>query len=106
MVDKSGLGLEQGHERVFAEIKTREQALTYVEDLVHQVDVARVVMDRANMVATKKKAFYNVLMRYGRALGSLSTLVHVRILEDADYNRFAPRLSGAIEPRVIATIGS
>jgi hypothetical protein len=99
-------GLKQDHESIFYEIKTREQGIGYLEELVDHLNVARGEMDRAQLVRVKQKAFHNLLIRYGRALGALTTLMHVRIFENADYDRFAPRIHGAIVPRVVAEIRS
>lgn len=97
-------GFSFDHASHFAEVRTRDQGKAYVEELVGHLDMARDEMDRAQIVRVKQKAFHNVLIRYGRALGALTTLMHCRILENADYDRFAPRIHGAIVPKVVATV--
>lgn len=107
-MEKSGNepGLKQDAETIFVEIKTRDEATSYLMELVTHLDKARAEMDGARLVRSHQKAFHNLLIRYGRALGALTTLMHVRILQDADYDRFAPRIHGAIVPRVVATVRS
>lgn len=100
-IDDPGTG---PNERLFAEIKTREEATRYLEELVAQVEQARGQLDESELVRVKQRAFHNLLIRYGRALGALATFMHVRMLENGDYDRFAPRIHGAIVPRLIASI--
>lgn len=102
MSEESGFSFD--HHSHFAEIRTREQGAAYVGELLGHLEMAREVMDQAQLVQTKQKAFHNLLIRYGRALGALTTLMHCRILENADYDRFAPRVHGAIVPKVVATV--
>lgn len=100
-IDDPGAGQ---HEQFFVEIKTREAAVSYLEELVAHVEQARGQLDECELVRIKQRAFHNLLIRYGRALGALATLMHVRMLQDGDYARFAPRIHGAIVPRVITTV--
>lgn len=102
MADESGFN--QDHESNFHEVKTRDQGISYLSELVGHVEKARTTMDETKLREAQLRAFHNLLIRYGRALGALTTLMHVRVLQNADYDRFAPRIHGAIVPRVIDTV--
>lgn len=86
---------------VFIEIKTREQALAYMEDLLKGVAKARQQVEAAELVETKRSAYANLMTRYGQGIGALTTLVHVRMLELEDYARYSPRLRATIVPTVV-----
>lgn len=86
---------------IFVEIKTREQAMAYLEDVIRQVEVARVRVEDAKLVEVKHSAYANLMTRYGQGIGALTTLIHVRLLEPEDYGRFSPRLKRAIVPTVV-----
>lgn len=94
-------GLKLSHEKIFAEVKTLEQAKAYLEDLIDKVEAARAAVDDARLVDVQRKAFHNLLIRYGVAIGSLTTLIHARVVDSENYDRFAPRIHGAIVARVV-----
>lgn len=90
----------------FHEIKTREGALSYAEELVVNVEDARTASIEARTIKAQVKARANLMMRYGRAVGALSTLMHCRMLDGDDYSKLATRAHKALASRVVASIVS
>lgn len=126
MVDLTDKGDEQ--RGIFEEITTTEGAIAYITDLVEQVEAARSntvelerqasamlmgmgpddKMDRhfvEQLRRAQDKARDNLMIRYGRALGALATLMHVRRLPVEDYNRLAAQAHGALTPKTIHVVG-
>jgi hypothetical protein len=96
-------------ERMFYEVRTLEQAQKYMGELVAQVERARAMVDELSRLdqvkavprETLRKAYQNLSVRYGQALGSLVTLMHVRILTDEAYNGYRVRVEHALAPKVV-----
>jgi hypothetical protein len=97
---------DKGDERrgVFVELITREQVENYLEELVEGVETARLLTTEPWAPAEKSRD--NLMIRYGRALGALGTLMHCRRINSEDYSRWAARVHGALLPRVVQVIGS
>lgn len=100
-------------ERLFHEVKTLEQAQKYMSSLVDQVERARKVIDELERLSrigkrvpreTLEKAYRNLCIRYGQALGSLVTLMHTRVLTDEAYNQFRVRVDLSMVPKVVAVL--
>jgi hypothetical protein len=94
-------------EQMFHEIKTVEQGRNYICQLVTQVTEARrqcdVVFpgDELSTVEFQKKAFNNLSVRYGQALGALTTLMHCRVINDFAYNELRKQINAAMAPTVV-----
>lgn len=92
-------------ERIFREVKTEEQAIAYVEGVVAAAERARIQLDETKLVARQYRAYEYLLVRYGRALGAITTLMHVRLLSDQAYNELTTRVHTALVPRVVDAMG-
>lgn len=110
MSDESGvinLFKETPGEKIFAEVKTLEQAKAYVLDLVHKVEWARegcnVVIpgDKTATVRLQQKAFRNWMIRYGQTLGALTTLMHCRVLNAVAYEELRQRVMETGQPTMV-----
>lgn len=75
-------------EQMFREIRHEEDAVKYAEELLGQLRTSRANVDRARTVEIKLKAHDDWMLRYGRCLGALTTLVHCRKLSAEAYNTF------------------
>lgn len=89
---------------MFVEIRTREAALVYLEDLLRRVEIARSEVDDARLVHMVQAKNIVLMQRYGQAVGALCTLMHVRMITADDYAKFTPRLSATVTPRVVASV--
>lgn len=93
-------------EESFPEIKTREQAISYLSDLVEQTRIARDACSppvhlQADMAQEHlKNAYSNYRIRYGRAMGALTTLCHVRLLDHEAYMKFRTEVDETARPTV------
>ena len=109
---------------VFEEIATKESAIAYINDLIDQIEVARAVTveldQRVNLLVmgpgldvglahglrkAREKSRDSLMIRYGRAIGALATLMHCRKLTAEDYNQLAGRAHKSLIPRTVEAIG-
>ena len=94
-------------ERMFREIKTLEQGQGYVLEIIEQLEVARKQVDDLTSplspasIEDQRRGYANLNIRYGRALGVLTTLMHCRVLNDSTYNALRLRVDQALAPRVV-----
>lgn len=97
-------------EQLFHEVKSLEQGQKYMENLVRQVEVARRQMDEIHIFGQKhdnvprnavERAYRNLCIRYGHALGSLVTLMHCRVLTEEAYNQLRERVDIAMLPKTV-----
>jgi hypothetical protein len=86
------------------EIKTREAALRYLDDLAHRAEIARQEVDSARLVQVVHRKNVVLMQRYGQAVGALCTLMHVRLITPDDYAKYIPRLSATVTPQVVANV--
>jgi len=103
-------------ESIFVEVKSEEEARSFILELVLQVEAARDQSDvvheswRLNLPdpttgarierSAVRRAFTNWAFRYGRAMGSLTTLMHCRKLNDVAYNELRRRVVNTGVPKV------
>lgn len=80
---------------VFRQVKTADDATKYMEELIQQVATARaqcdvhIPNDPDTSARYQRLAERNFLIRYGQALGALTTLKHCGdLLTDRAYNEF------------------
>jgi hypothetical protein len=94
-------------ERMFHEITTLEEGQAYIEEITVQLEAARKHLDELTSplcpadIHAQRLGYANLNIRYGRALGALTTLMHCRILNDESYNRLRLRVDSALKPRVV-----
>lgn len=104
------IGLHNQGERIFNEVRTVEQARAYILQLVEQVEQARVgcnIRVPGDNVTTEKlqrKAFVSWMIRYGQALGALTTLMHCRVLNDAAYEELRRRVNETAIPTLVGEV--
>jgi len=98
-------------ESIFEEIKTLEQGKSYILEIVSQVESARAQLDLISAPATTQfnptaaqKAYANLHVRYGQALGALVTLMHCRVLSDEAYAELRAKVDTALAPKVVGII--
>jgi len=98
-------------ESIFHEIKTIEQGKKYILEIVAQVEKARAQCDDLSAphrqgvpVELVRKAWTNLRVRYGQALGSLVTLMHCRVLNDVAYRELRQRVDNAMISKVIGLV--
>jgi hypothetical protein len=98
-------------ERIFHEVKTLDQGVEYVTRLVIEVEDTRRIVDDLEEIGRNgalvpsqslRKAYRSLMIRYGRALGALTTLMHTRILTDEAYTMLHDRTNRAVMPKVAA----
>lgn len=98
-------------ERMFYEIRTLEQGQSYVLECVGQLKHAREQLDvltsplHKGDIMDQQRAYANLNIRYGRALGALVTLMHCRVLTDEAYNALRLEVDAAMKPRVVGAVG-
>ncbi len=101
--------LSQG-ERLFHEIRTVEQARSYVMELVDKVINAReqcdvIIPGDPEMTARlQRKAYRSWMIRYGQALGALTTLMHCRVLNDVAYSELHQRVLQTGVPTIVGEV--
>lgn len=94
-------------ERMFHEIETLEQGQAYILEIITQLEKAREQLDALTSplspasIEDQRRGYANLNIRYGRALGALTTLMHCRILNDETYNQLRLRVDLAMQPRVV-----
>lgn len=91
---------QQAAEQIFHEIQTEEQALQYIRELVGHVLIARNEADEAMLIDAKRAAFQNLMIRYGRALGAVTTLMHCRKISPVAYNELVGEIHGSLVPSI------
>jgi len=95
---------------IFREIKTEDDAHRFLTDLIVQVVTARIACNveiPGDPVTTAKRqrvAWTNYRIRYGQALGALTTLMHVRKLSDVAYNHFNQQIQATAAETVAGGI--
>jgi hypothetical protein len=98
--------------KIFHEVKTIEQGKAYVLELVRKVENARdlcdVVIpgDKAATVRHQKKAYRSWMIRYGQALGALTTLMHCRVLNDVAYEELRVVVTRTAIPTLMGSLWS
>lgn len=100
---------------VFATVETVEEARSLMTELTEQVELAREQSDLLHDLGTGglpgpdgkpvtygavRTAFTNWAIRYGRAMGTLATLMHCRRLNDVAYNELRARVVSTGVPKV------
>ena len=88
-------------ESIFQEVLTLEQARTFMLEKVAQVEEARYACNVSTTVKTQQKAYQRWLIKYGETLGSLTTLMHCRVLNDAAYEELRQRVMATMVPTVV-----
>lgn len=96
--------------RIFQEVRTLEEGQNYMVDIVKQVEEARRRCDLLHTWGTVpretlERSYRNLSVRYGRALGALTTLMHCRVLTDDAYNGLRARIDMAMVPKVVEVGG-
>jgi hypothetical protein len=100
-------------ERIFEEIRTLEQGKNYILTIVGQLEQGRNQCDSLHKRSavgepvpreTINKSYRNVSVRYGQALGALTTLMHCRVLTDEAYNELHQRIHLAMAPKVLGVV--
>jgi hypothetical protein len=110
MTEEQVTGEQVTGERIFHEVKTLDQAKEYMTRLVIEVEDTRRIVDDLEAISrdgglipkqSLRKAYRSLMIRYGRALGALTTLMHVRILTDEAYTLLNQRINLSIMPKVV-----
>ncbi len=97
-------------ERMFQEVRTIEQARAYMIEIVEQVVNAReqcdvVIPGDPQMTARlQRKAYRAWMIRYGQALGALTTLMHCRVLNDVAYNELHQHVLQTGVPTIVGEV--
>lgn len=97
-------------ESVFNEVKTLEQGKKYVMEVVAKVVEARRQVDALSALHVNatpsmlKNAWDNLNIRYGQALGALTTLAHCRVLDDVAYTELRMEVMNSKKPKLIGTV--
>ena len=97
-------------ERLFAEVRTLEQGRAYILEIVSHVEQARdlcdviIPGDREATVKHQRKAYRSWMIRYGQALGALTTLMHCRVLNDVAYAELRGRILATGEPTIVGAM--
>lgn len=100
-------------ERMFHEVKTLEQGRNYILEIVAQVELSRKQIDELHaqgLTGTPipkrvlEKGYRLLSVRYGQALGALTTLMHCRVLNDVAYNELNERIQIAMLPKVVGEV--
>ena len=97
-------------QRMFYEVKTVEQAQKYILEIVGQIEMARAQCDDLHRASVNgqvprevvEKAYRNLSVRYGQGLGSLTTLMHCRVLNDVAYNELRMKMDAAMIPKAVS----
>jgi hypothetical protein len=97
---------------VFRPVTTEEDAVRYMSDLLTQVEMARAKVEEIGQtpgppefkVLMLQKAATHWSIRYGQALGALTTLMHARLLQDVAYNQFNARLVATARETVTGAV--
>ncbi len=88
-------------------IKTKDDAVKLLEELIAKTRCARkdcnVVFpdDKGQTVRWQQKAYQRFLMLYGQALGSLTVLHRVGLLDDVGYNLLRERVMATLAANVV-----
>ena len=97
-------------ERMFQEIRTVEQARAYIMEITLQVINAReqcdVIIPGDPLMTAKlqRKAYRSWMIRYGQALGALTTLMHCRVLNDVAYNELHQAILRTGVPTIVGEV--
>lgn len=95
---------------IFREITTIEEAQRFILDMVEILEASRadcnvqVPGDPQMTARLQRKAYTNWMIRYGQALGSLTTLMHCRKLNDVAYNELRERIMQTAIPTQVGTV--
>jgi DNA (cytosine-5)-methyltransferase 1 len=108
--EREGMPEQTTGEQIFHEVKSLEQAQKYMETLVQNVERARQQLDDIHRFGQThdgvprnavERAYRNLCIRYGHALGSLVTLMHCRVLTDEAYQHLRERVDIAMLPKTV-----
>lgn len=83
-------------------ISTPDAAIKWCEELVIDVELARIACDSPALVAVddQKKAFHSYLLRHGTALGAIGAILRVGLIQDVAYNALVTRVRATMLPTV------
>jgi hypothetical protein len=101
---------EQTTKPVFHEVNTIEEAKKFILDMVEILEQTRascnieIPGDPALTVRMQRKAYTSWMIRYGQALGSLTTLMHCRKLNDVAYNDLRMRIMRTTIPTIVGQV--
>ena len=96
--------------KTFPEIRTLEQGRNYVLEIVEQVEKARancdvIIPGNPELTArSQRKAYNDWRIRYGQALGTLTTLMRCRVLNDVAYMELRERVMRSGIPTVVGRL--
>ena len=104
---------KEGEAQVFHEVKTLEQGKKYMMEIVGQVEKNRAQCDELTLrsligesipTEVQAKLFKVLTVRYGQALGALTTLMHCRVLNEVAYNELRHRIDVAVLPKTLGSV--
>lgn len=95
---------------IFHEITTEEEARKFIMEMVEILESTRddcnvtIPTDPQLSAKLQRKAWSNWMIRYGQALGSLTTLMHCRKLNDVAYNELRERVMRTAVPTQVGLV--
>lgn len=101
---------EETSKPIFHEIKTVEQAQSFLLEKLEKLEGARALCDVRipnDPDTTKKmqiKAYYAWNMRYGEIIGALCAFMHCRVLNEEAYRQIQHRILNTARPTIVGVL--
>lgn len=104
--------MSEGREqRVFVEIVTEEDAVNYIREKVRELYELRIKCDvrppgdKVTAARIQKRRYDHWRIQFGRAIGSLDTLMHCRKISQSAYEELRVQTLSTATPTVVGFMG-